>query len=172
MRPSKFFIFYFLVFFLTSTFVSASSAIKEGSVYNIYNYSSEDLNFKALSFKKYKGKVLVLNFWATWCPSCIKEMPLLSNMQKKLGSNYVVFAINVEESKALVKRYVSKYFKDRVDLPFLSDVRGELFRSLNLKYLPSTLLIDSNGFVKEIVIGEQEWDNDGIVEYIKGLSAK
>ncbi len=98
----------------------------------------------ALDIAKFKGKVVLLNFWATWCAPCVKEMPALQKLQADLGSpDFAVVAVN-EDRGGLV---VAKRFADAHDLKLdlYLDPPNQAARALKLRGLPTTLLVDRDG---------------------------
>jgi len=120
-----------------------------------------------LTLANFKGRGLVVNFWATWCLPCVREMPSLDRLAKVLkGSGIEVVAIS-EDRKALEK--VPPFFADRgiknLDLYF--DVRGALSRQLGADGLPTTVLITPDGEILGRVMGALEWDSQEIEGYLR-----
>ncbi|MEE9545278.1 MAG: TlpA disulfide reductase family protein, partial [Rhodospirillales bacterium] len=119
----------------------------------------------------YRGKGVVLNFWATWCAPCVREMPALDRLQAKIsGGGVEVLTVSLDRGGiADVEKF---YRTNRIDnLPILID-RGEaLTRELGVTGLPTTVLIDAEG--KEIgrVVGTAEWDEPKIVAFVRGCLA-
>lgn len=95
--------------------------------------------------KDYKGKKLLINFWATWCTSCIEETPLLNGLMKsEKAKDYNFIAINAGDSPKKIKRFIKKYkFKYNI----LQDRSRELSKSWGIDSLPITVILDSNGKV-------------------------
>ena len=120
-----------------------------------------------VTLANFKGRGLVVNFWATWCMPCVREMPSLDRLAKALkGSGIEVVAIS-EDRKALEK--VPPFFADRgiknLDLYF--DVRGALSRKLGADGLPTTVLITPDGEVLGRVMGALEWDAQEVESYLR-----
>lgn len=126
-----------------------------------------------LTLANFKGHGLVLNFWATWCAPCVREMPSLDRLAKALrGSGIEVIAIS-EDRKALKK--VPPFFADtgikNLDLYF--DVRGALSRKIGAEGLPTTVLITPDGVILGRVMGALEWDSHEVESYLrKALTPK
>jgi len=115
----------------------------------------------------FHGRVVLVNFWASWCPSCIREMPGLERLRKKLnGQPFEVLAINVGEPKYRVWKFVKLI---GLDLPVLLDSQKETFRSWGGSVLPTSFLLDREGRIRYVVQGDLEWDSEDVVLLIKEL---
>jgi len=115
---------------------------------------------------EYRGRGVVLNFWATWCGPCVREMPSLDGLSAKVsGSGIVVLALSEDRKGAEV---IEPFFKEHgiVDLPVLIDKRGRMSRKLSVRGLPTTVLIDPEGREKGRVVGPAEWDTPAAVAFI------
>lgn len=106
----------------------------------------------------YRGKGIVVNFWATWCGPCVREMPALDRLQAKGGElGLVVLAMSEDRKGAeVVEPFYSKHAIEH--LKVLIDRRGALSRKMNVRGLPTTVLIDAKGMERGRVIGTAEWD--------------
>jgi peroxiredoxin len=110
---------------------------------------------QALSLANLRGKVVVLTFWATWCPPCRGEMALLEDLHRNLGAQRLaVVAVNVLEPSPVVREYV-----EALGLTFavLVDPRGEIQRSYGVVGLPTTFLIARDGRAVARAIGPRDW---------------
>jgi len=127
----------------------------------------EDAEGKKLSLAHYKGKLVLLNIWATWCGPCRKEMPTLDRLQEKLGSSeFEVVALSIDRAGAGVVRK----FYDEIGIKHLKlviDPTMRVMRDLRVVGLPMTFLIGPSG--KEIgrLIGPAEWDTAEMVAFFK-----
>lgn len=100
----------------------------------------------------YRGKAVVLNFWATWCPPCVAEMPELQSLHAKheAAGDLVVLAVDVEEPPAAVEEFKQQR---ALTLPILSDRTGEVRRYYGLPGLPGTFFIDRDGVIRGKALG-------------------
>ncbi|MEQ8195578.1 MAG: TlpA disulfide reductase family protein [Rhodospirillales bacterium] len=117
----------------------------------------------------YKGKGIVLNFWATWCAPCIKEMPQLDKLQT-LSKDKGVVVLTVSEDRgaaAMVEKFLT--LNNLKNLPPLRDPEGALMRRFGIRGLPTTILIDAQGNDVGRVVGPAEWDNPEVVAFIHKL---
>ncbi len=112
-----------------------------------------ELNFLTLDGKEvkisdYKGKVVLVNFWASWCPPCKEEMPIFEKVyQKYSDKNFVILAVNMDTSEGAMKEFLEK---NRYSFPIVR-IKGEV--GLNIPGLPTSYLVDKDGSVKKIRLG-------------------
>ena len=120
----------------------------------------------------FRGQVLLMNFWATWCAPCIKEMAFLNRLQGDLkGEPLRVLAISEDRGGIPV----AKTFLDKQKLPFLhpyADPTMALAEALNVQGLPTSLIVDKQGRLVQRVEGPYEWDNPPIVARFRQLLAE
>jgi cytochrome c biogenesis protein CcmG/thiol:disulfide interchange protein DsbE len=108
--------------------------------------SLKDVDGKTQALSDYRGKVVVLNFWATWCVPCKEEMPFFVEAQKKYGQrNVVILAASLDDDRT--KKYVRKFVQAyKMDFPVLLDATAESMKQFGLgETLPSTLFLDAQG---------------------------
>jgi thiol-disulfide isomerase/thioredoxin len=123
-----------------------------------------DLNNKKVDIKFLKGNKVILNYWATWCKPCIKEMPSLVRAQKKLKNyNYQVILISDENLEKITKfQSKSKY-----DLNFIKSVKSN--ELVGVYSLPTTHIFNEKGNKIETIVGTIAWDSDKIINKLKTL---
>lgn len=130
-------------------------------------FTLPDLQDQPHALEDYRGKVVLVNFWASWCPSCIYEMPDLKRLKQTLGNEpFEILAINVGEQKFKVWKFVRLV---NFDLPVLLDVGKDLFQAWDLTVLPTTLLLDRNGRPRYQVQGAPQWASDETMSIIRQL---
>jgi thiol-disulfide isomerase/thioredoxin len=126
-----------------------------------------DADGKPLSLDDFKGKLVLLNLWATWCGPCVEEMPSLDRLQAKLGGgDFAVVALATDrQGKALVEPFLAKLGVK--NLVMYLDTTGGVNRALKTRGLPTTLLIDREG--KEIgrLEGAASWDSDAAAAFLR-----
>lgn len=117
--------------------------------------------------KAFQGKVILLDFWATWCPPCIKSMPYFNSLHHELApAGFEVVAINVDEDSNTAREFLTTH---PVDYPIAFDPDGECPKIYDLKGMPSSYLIDKSGKVRLIHIGYKDSDQAILREHINRL---
>ncbi len=115
----------------------------------------------------YRGKVVLVNFWATWCPPCVHEIPSLGRLQGRLEKRgFTVLAVNVGEASATVRRFLEKR---PAAFPVLLDREGEAFSAWNVSAFPTNFLIDARGRIRYSYYGALEWDAPDVVAIVEQL---
>ncbi len=119
-----------------------------------------------------RGKVVVLNFWATWCPPCVEEAPSLNRLQKYIESrNGVVLGVAADEDPAIVQRFlhdqgiVFSTYRD----PSTKNNHSPIAQSYGTSMYPETYVIDRHGKIARKLIGFQQWDSPAMLAYFDTL---
>ena len=112
----------------------------------------------SVTLAKFKGKVVLVNFWATWCAPCVREMPALDALQAKFGTDrFVIVAVSLDRlGFAKINPFLERIGVGR--LTVLLDQKRALYRKVNGQGLPTTLLLDHEGKVRGYLEGPAEWD--------------
>lgn len=132
----------------------------------------ESLKGATLDLKDETGKVVLVQFWATYCTPCRVEMPSMNNLIKKLEAEKVPFkiiAVNMGESKEEVQRFVDEV---KPEFTILMDTTGENTQAWNVFAAPSNFVIDTKGKIRYTLYGGVEWDSEEITKAIKDLAAE
>lgn len=131
------------------------------------DFTLRTLDGKNLRLGEQRGRVVLVNFWATWCPSCIREMPELKRLADTFaGEAFELLTVNVGESKYKVWKFVRL-----VDfgLPVLLDSHKTVFSTWGMKVLPTSFLLDRNGRIRYRVQAAPQWDSEETLSVIRKL---
>lgn len=126
------------------------------------------LNGSSLKLSDLKGKVVLLNFWATWCPPCREEIPSMMKLNTAMaGKPYQMVAVSVDEGG---KPAIEEYFRTSSNLlPAYTDPDGKAAKVYGITGVPETYVIDKNGVIVKKVIGPLAWDGPEALAYLEGL---
>jgi len=131
------------------------------------DFSLKDAYGKSLSLSSLKGKVVLVNFWATWCPPCKAEMPSMNRLYNEIRSRgFEIVAISTDNSISPVKDFLAK---NRIDFPVLFDETKSVTRQYHVFSMPTTFLIDRGGMIVEKFYGEEDWTDPVIRKKIERL---
>ena len=131
-----------------------------------YSMEAHDLSGAAVSFERFKGRVAVLNFWATWCVPCTAEMPSLFRLQEKTSEFGVHFAFLSNEKSEVVRKFSERHGWSG-PLYQLSGESPECFRT---RGIPATFVVDKSGRIAMRHFGAARWDDESIVGFLRGLA--
>ena len=117
----------------------------------------------------YRGKVVLINFWATWCEPCRLEMPSIQRLRDRLGpKGLAVLAVNVDEPEARVREFIKK---TGLDLPIVMDPNKTVTRDWGVRFLPVSFIVGPDGRVRYRVVGDLDWDSERVIGVISQLLA-
>lgn len=126
-----------------------------------------DLDGKSHDLATYRGQVVLVNFWATWCEPCREEMPSIQRLKKKLdGKPFVVLAVNLDEPESRIRNFLSKM---PLDFPILIDQETKTTKRWKVRALPASFIIGRDGRIRYSLTGELAWDHDSVVSLISEL---
>jgi cytochrome c biogenesis protein CcmG/thiol:disulfide interchange protein DsbE len=129
------------------------------------------LDGRTVDLKDYRGKVVFLNIWATWCPTCREEMPSMEKLYQELkGEAFEILAVSVDKSGA---KAVDSFMKaHKLTFPALLDPEGTIARPYGVTGVPESFIINKAGIIEKIVIGPIDWTEPAIVHLFRALIRK
>jgi peroxiredoxin len=134
------------------------------------DFTLMDLEGKAHSLSEYRGKVILVNFWATWCPPCRDEMPSMQRLWTQLKDDgFTILAIDIGETADDITPFTMEY---DLDFPILLDPESKTATKWSVRGLPTSFLVDKQGTMVYQTIGGREWDDAQSVEIIKKILAE
>lgn len=133
------------------------------------DFTLSDMEGRSHTLSGYAGKVVMLNFWATYCGPCIKEMPSIQRLKEKMaGKDFAILAVDMAEESSDVKAFLEKH-RIRVDFPLLLDPDGEVVEEWMISAVPTTFILDPEGKIRYAFYGGLEWDNEEVIATLNGL---
>jgi len=115
----------------------------------------------------YRGKVVLVNFWATWCVPCRDEMPSIQRLKEKLaGRPFEVLAVNLDEPEARVRKFLTQM---KVDFTVLLDPEKKVAKAWEARILPASFVIGPDGRIRYSLVGDLDWAHDHVVSRISEL---
>lgn len=154
----------FLISFVYAESVSPFQ--KPSSLLVAPNFILHDLQDKENRLHDYVGKKVILHFWATWCESCRKELPLLQTIWEKFKHQGLIVITIAEDSQAAVTAFMQR---TPIHLPVLIDQYGNAMRTYKIKGLPTSYLIGETQEIEGIAIGAIAWEDASILNWLETL---
>ena len=133
------------------------------------NFTLPDLSAHQVKLSDFRGKVVFLNFWATWCPPCRSEMPSIQKLSKLMaGEKFQLLAVSVDNGGV---EKVQKFIEDgKYTFKVLHDRKGEVASKYGVRGIPATFIIDQTGAIVETAVGARDWAAPDLVKRLKGLA--
>lgn len=132
-------------------------------------FTLPDTDGNEVSLIDLRGKVIVLSFWATWCPPCREEMPSMQSMWQRLrGDDFELLAVNVGEDEDQV--FAFRYeFEQALEFPIVLDEHSKVVSEYPVRGLPTTFVIDKHGRIAYRAVGGHDWSADSIIDTVGSL---
>jgi peroxiredoxin len=142
----------------------ASAANVEGQA---PDFTLKSLDGSNLRLNEYRGQVVLINFWASWCGPCRQEFPLLDRMhQRYRDAGFAVLGVNVEEDPRQAREFLEKV---RVEFPILFDEQQSVSETYRVMAMPSSVVLDRDGIVRYVHLGYKPGDEVKYLEVIQKL---
>ena len=135
---------------------------EESIILASYNWNLKGLNTDNVDFSKLKGKIIFVNFWATWCPPCRAEMPIIQKLYNDYGDK-IVFLFVTSEDWPTVETYFNK---NGYNLPVYNSYSNPPILFTETNSIPATYLIDKKGVVLINKVGSADWNSDKVRKLI------
>ena len=163
--------FGFLIAALSAAFYYEQRQANGRAGFPAPDFSLVDLNGRPQRLADYRGKVVFLNVWATWCAPCRMEMPSMETLHRRMaGTDFVMLAVSEDEDgRTTVQKFADEF---GLSFPILLDQQGVIPPRYGVTGYPETFVIDRDGRVIQHTIGPEDWDSDAVVDYFTRLLAR
>lgn len=153
-----------------NTFSRAKIYNPARNVSKLEENSFKDINGKTHTLSSLKGKVVFINFWAMWCPPCLKEMPELVKLHKMMkGKPFVMLTVSIDKNREKLMRFLKE---KKYPFPVIHDPKAYLWRKVFYGGLPITYILDGNGKRAASLLGSYQWTNSKAVGLLNALMMK
>jgi thiol-disulfide isomerase/thioredoxin len=123
-----------------------------------------------VTLSDFRGRIVFLNFWTTWCPTCLIEMPSMEKLHQKFkGKDFAMVTVNIQESSAQVAKFFKKF---KLTFTALLDITGEVAIGFSIRSIPTTFILNKSGRTIGIILGPREWDSKKAVALFEHLTDK
>jgi thiol-disulfide isomerase/thioredoxin len=119
----------------------------------------KDLDGKMHDLKDYRGKVVLVNFWATWCPPCRAEMPSMQRLKTMMRDKpFAILAVDMAETEKEIRDFLKEFKDTKIDFTIQLDPKGAALKDWKVHVFPTSFLVDAEGNIRYGVAGSIEWD--------------
>jgi cytochrome c biogenesis protein CcmG, thiol:disulfide interchange protein DsbE len=133
------------------------------------NFTLPKLGGGNVTLKDFRGKVVVVNFWATWCPPCVEETPsLVAFAQQMEPAGVVVLGVSVDQDSEALRQFVAR---NAMKYPIAQDMQERVPAAYGTNKYPETYVVDQDGIIVKKLIGVVNWQDPQIVSMIKSIAA-
>jgi len=165
---------HFAILFLGLTFALHSAQAKELKPIEprapFSALTLPDLAHKTHSLADYKGQVVLVNFWATWCPPCRAEMPSLQRLKDHMaGKPFAILAVDMAETETEIRDFLKEMKASKIDFTILLDKDGKSIKDWKVSVFPTSFILDTEGQLRYSLLGATEWDEYDTVHKIESL---
>lgn len=137
---------------------------------NQAEFTLQDMQGNAHSLKDYQGNIVLVQFWATYCTPCRKEMPSMNHLIEKMHDKpFKIVTINMAEDKASVEKFLQQV---PVDFPVLLDSDGAILSQWKVYAVPANFIVDKQGKIIYTLFGAIDWESDEMVSKLSLLTAQ
>ena len=159
--------FLFILLFFSSALHAAQSLTPMPDKPLAPDFKLADMDGELRTLASYRGKPLIINFWATWCPPCRAELPSMNRGWNKIKDQGIaMLAVNVGEDEETIFMFTGDY---PIEFDLLLDRSGDTIKEWPVKGLPTTFVLDPQGRIVYRAIGGREWDADSLLDKVREL---
>ncbi len=118
------------------------------------------LDGKTYDLRAFRGQVVLVNFWATWCPPCRAEMPSMQRLKTMMRDRpFAILAVDMAETEKEIRDFLAAFKDTPIDFPILLDPKGQAMKAWKVHVFPTSFVVDAQGMIRYAVAGGVEWDD-------------
>ena len=156
-----------LLLVITASLHAAELKPYKGSM-QVTDFILRDMQGKTHQLSRYRGNVVLINFWATWCPPCVEELPSMQRLQNMYKDKpFTILTIDVGEPAELIQQFLEKV--DATELTVLLDKDGSSHKDWKIYVFPTNFLLDKSGTIRYANVGALNWDESSVTSIIDQL---
>jgi thiol-disulfide isomerase/thioredoxin len=152
--------------FVPAPVISEAREPREG--YLAPDFQAVDLDGRPVRLDDLRGRAVFLNFWATWCGPCRREIPAIDRLARRSGQRVAVVTVATDSSAADVQQFLRNA---RSKIPVVVDQTGDLGEKYDVAAIPTTFLVDPRGIIVKRIAGARAWDHPEFVAWLGKLAA-
>ncbi|MCL2791559.1 MAG: TlpA family protein disulfide reductase [Spirochaetaceae bacterium] len=135
---------------------------------NYFDFNLPDLNGNRVRLHRHEGKVIMLTFWATWCPPCRNKMLALESLHREMAnSNFMIIAVNIDENSSVAREFIQR---NGYTFPVVLDENREIAAQYSVRSIPTTYIIDPRGRIAGVITGSRDWSSSETIKILRELS--
>ncbi len=158
--------FLVIIFLIVITTTSWGASVNDKAP----DFSLQDIKENKAALANLKGKVVYINFWASWCPPCKEEFPELNKLAEKYkDSDFIILAVNVDKVKSNMDDFLSKMPLSSKNMVILVDSKAAVVSSYNARAMPTSFILDKEGVIRYMHLGFNEKDPEKWVKEIESI---
>ncbi|RHW36053.1 thiol-disulfide oxidoreductase ResA [Neobacillus notoginsengisoli] len=157
-----------VIFAIYKNTIDKNESQKASVNFQAPNFNLKTLDGNVLELKKLRGKAVLINFWATWCEPCKKEMPDIQEAYNQYkDQNFEIIGVGFQESEISINNFIQNY---HLSFPVVIDKSGEVINAYSVRFVPTSVFIDSEGTIKRTYEGQMS--RDQLDQWIKEILPK
>jgi cytochrome c biogenesis protein CcmG/thiol:disulfide interchange protein DsbE len=163
---------YFYWGFLTKGMQPTESTLRLNQLEKsgVPDFTLPDLNGKSVSLSQFRGKLVIVNIWASWCGPCVKEFPSLKKLVEEFKGELVVLAVSQDNTREDLDSFIAAFGSVPKDFVIVWDKDRITSPLLGVSALPESFILKKDGSFVRKIVGEQAWDDPEAIQFFKGLS--
>lgn len=144
--------------------------VEEMRTQGVPEVSAENIRGQAVTLSQYKGKIVIVNFWASWCGPCIEEIPSLIKLSERFKDQLIILAISADEQKEEIDVFKKSFpGLDKKNIEIIWDKDKSIMKQFNVGRLPESYIINKQQKLEKKVVGSIDWNTNESIDFFESL---